>query len=302
MSACTTVNVYQSPLTQLSDATRKTRLAITELSKEANQLAAENLAIEAAEKGNRFGDPELAKVIPDTYLTFRDMGLDLIERLAARLLAVVSLDDGEKAAAALETLGESAKKFAEQHGSQEFARYAGPVGQLAATVIRIYDAHVRAEILREGVQKGVPPARRILAELRADFDPKSARNITGALAEELSLRKTERIHAYDQLLLLEKDLPEKERLDPKRVAARYAAIVRIIEAQNAVEAMKEDEAAEALTALERALEALEASATSGFKSGDFARAAAEISEFSRRAQSLVNGVKAIRDARVNAAN
>jgi hypothetical protein len=302
MSACTTVNVYQSPLTQLSDATRKTRLAITELSKEANQLAAENLAIEAAEKGNRFGDPELAKVIPDTYLTFRDMGLDLIERLAARLLAVVSLDDGEKAAAAIETLGESAKKFAEQHGSQEFARYAGPVGQLAATVIRIYDAHVRAEILQEGVQKGVPPARKILAELRADFDPKSARNITGALAEELSLRKTERIHAYDLLLLLEKDLPEKERLDPKRVAARYAAILRIIEAQNAVEAMKEDEAAQALTALERALEALEAAATSGFKSGDFARAAAEISEFSRRAQSLVNGVKAIRDARVNAAN
>ena len=143
ISGCTTVNVYQDPLSQLAEATQQTRAAVVLMSKKTNDLARENVAVQAAENSQRFGDKELAKVVTDDFVRFRSDGLALIELLTARLLSVVSLDSGEQAAKSVENLGEAAKNFAQNNNSEEFARYAEPVSKLAATVIKIYDLTVR---------------------------------------------------------------------------------------------------------------------------------------------------------------
>lgn len=296
ISGCTTVNVYQDPLTQLAEATQQTRSAVVLMSKKTNDLARKNLAMEAAKKSQRFGNQELAKVVTDDFVRFRSDGLALIELLTARLLSVVSLDSGEQAAKSLENLGEAAKSFAEATNSQVFNRYAGPVTKLAATVTRIYDLNVRESILKDGIKNGIPPSQAILKEIKNDFSPGSPTNITTAFVKELQLKKDESIDSYNLILKNELNLTKAEKLEQKRIAARYAAILDIIAAEEALSAVHGREVINALEALERALDKLEAAAASGFESGDLARAAQEIQEFSRRAWELTLAIRSVHEA------
>ena len=293
-SGCTTVHIYQDPLSQLAEATQQTRSAIVQLSMETNTLARKNLAIEAAKQSQRFGDQELAKVVSDDYLRFRSDGLALIELLTTRLLSVVNMEEGQMAAQSLEDLGGAVERFANAHNQGDLARYAGPTANLAATVTRLYDSHVREDILQQAVNAGIPPARAILSEIKKDFDSTSTTNITKALQEELSLNKNEKIDSYNRILNNEKDLSEDERTQAKRIAHRYQAILEIIAADEALAAIRGHEVINALNALEGALNELQNAAQSGFKSGDFARAAQEISEFSRRSQELMISIRSLR--------
>lgn len=299
ISGCTTVHVYQDPLSQLAEATQQTRSAIIQLSRETNTLARKNLAIEAAKQSQRFGNQELALVVSDNYLRFRSDGLALIELLTTRLLSVVNMNEGQQAAESLENLGASVESFANAHNQGDLARYAGPTANLAATVTRLYDSHVREEILQQAVEGGIPPARAILSEIKKDFDSKSTTNITNALREELSLNKAEKIDSYNRILINEKNLSESEKTQSKRIADRYQAILEIIIAEEALSAIKGHEVINALNALEKALDELQIAAKSGFKSNDFARAAQEINEFSRRAQELLMSIRSIREVRAN---
>lgn len=293
LAACTSYNVYQDPLSQLAVATQQTRSAIVKLSTGTNEIARLNLALEKAKKSQRFGDAELALAVPDKYVRFRSDGLGLIELLTTRLLSVVTLGDGQEAVASLQALGTSAKTFAEANNKDGLARYAEPVANLAGTVTALYDMRVREKILKTAVEEGIPPARAILAEIRKDFTPDSPTNIANALREELSLNKAEKIDTYNLILLNEKDLSPSEKLSPKKVTARYSAILDIIAAEKTLSAFNGNEVINAIDSLDQALDSLQKAAISGFKSGDLGRATQEIVEFSRRAQELLNSVSAL---------
>lgn len=297
ISGCTTVNVYQDPLSQLAEATQQTRSAVVLMSKKTNDLARKNLAMEAAKQSQRFGNQELAKVVTDDFVRFRSDGLALIELLTARLLSVISMDSGEQAAKSLENLGESAKRFAEARNSEIFNRYSIPIAKLAATVTRVYDLHIRESILKDGIEQGIPPSRAILEEIKRDFAPGSPTNVTMAFVEELQLKKNESIDSYNLILKNEQKLTQTEKQNPDRIAARYAAILDIIAAEEALSAVQGREVNDALNALERSLDKLETAAASGFESGDLARATQEIQEFSRRAWELTLAVRSVYEAK-----
>ena len=267
--------------------------AIVKLYTEANEMAMLNLALEKAKKSQRFGDTELALAVPAKYIRLRSDGLGLIELLTTRLLSVGALEDGQEAVASFQALGTSAKIFAEANNKDGLKRYAEPVVNLADIVIALYDVRGREIILKAAVETGIPSARAILAEIRKDFEPDSPTSIVNALREELSLNKAEKINTYNLILLNEEALSQSEKLSPKKITARYNAILDVIAAEKTLSAFNGNEVINVIESLDQALDSLQKAAISGFKSGDPGRASKEIVELSRRTLELLNSVSAL---------
>ena len=175
LSGCTNITVYKNPLTELSESATRTRVAIETLSQEANRAKVNNIALKAAIESQRFGTNDLTALIPEEFVKARAFGLELIERLATRLLQVIDSEEGATVTAAVENVGERAKTLAEQLGNTTVARYAGPVSSLAGTIINIYDQNKREQILLKGVNDGIPQAQLILDVLKKDFAPNRSR-------------------------------------------------------------------------------------------------------------------------------
>ena len=300
-AGCTNITVYKNPLTELSASATRTRVAVETLSQEANRAKVKNIALTAAIESQRFGTNDLTELIPQEFVKVRAYGLELIERLATRLLQVIDSKEGETVTAAVENVGEKAKTLAERLGNTSVASYAGPVSSLAATVINIYDQRKREQILLKGVKDGIPQAQLIIDTLKKDFTPQSATNIQTALLEELEQQVTEQIHRYDLLLQNQINLSDSEKKDAQRIAARFEAIERIIVAQEAVNALKSQTVLQTLENLSAALEGLKQVVTSNKDVTSFSVFVAQVVTFSQTSVELLEAVRVVKDARESTA-
>jgi len=222
--------------------------------------------------------------------------LELIERLATRLLQVIDLERDSIVTAGIENVGEKAKTLATQLGNTSLAGYAGPVSSLASVVVNIYDQEKRERILTEGVNAGIPQAQIIIERLKADFTPQSATNIQNALLEELQQNVTEQIHQYDLILDNQKVLSDSEKMSAQNYAARFDAVRKIIIAQEAVNAMNSQAVIEALDDLSSALASLREVVISDQSVENFSIFVSQVVIFSKRSSELLDAVRAIRNA------
>jgi hypothetical protein len=294
---CTNINIYKSPLNELSQAVTTTELAIGTVTDEANKAAVNNNALGAAVESKRFGTSELEKTIPSEYIKIRLYGLELIKNLATRLLEVVDSEKGSQAGSAIQDVGPKAKTLAVAVKNTSVAAYSVPVSNLADTVITIYDNAKREAILEKGVRDGVPQAQNIITLLKKDFSPGKATDIQGALKDELSLSLTNKIDAYDNLLTSQASLSARDKKKPELVSARLKAINEIIIANDALTALNSDLVITTLDDLSKALTKLENVVNSNNNPKDLAIFASEVSNFSDSAARLMDAVNSVKHAR-----
>lgn len=296
LSACQTTNVYTNPLTELSMAVTRTKVAIGSISDEVYNSTATNRALAAAADSKRFGVNDLEATIAPEYLQVRVRGLELIDELTKRLLSVVDLEAGSEVAMALQTVGDKAQTLAKQVDNTSVANYAGPVSKLAATVITIYDQHKRQEILQKGVADGVPQAKLIVSLLKRDFTPNSPTDIQDALRDELQLTVTEKIAAYNNLLKTQEQLSSDEKKNPELVNKRFKAIQEIIAAQVTLNSLNSQAVADTLDGLDKTLDNLKNVVESNNNPRSLAVFAAELNNFSKSSVALLEAANGIRRA------
>jgi hypothetical protein len=298
----TNITIYKNPLSELSAAATRTRLAVETISAEANRAKVTSLALDAAQNSKRFGTSELADLIPEEFIKARSYGLSLIERLATRLLEVIDSEQGTTVAKGFEDVGRKAGTLASQLDGSKFAHYAGPVSSLAGTVVQMYDQVKREDILKRGVNDGIPQAQAIIAALKQDFQPNSQTNVQNALLEELEQQRTEQIDQYDNLLRSELKLAADEKAQPARTAVRLKAIQKIIASQDALNALNAQPVSQALDDLSAALENLRQLVNSDGDPKKLASLAAQLTTFSDHSVQFLEAVHAIQTARVSTSN
>ena len=299
---CTNITVYKNPLAELSAAATRTRVAVETISLEANRAKVTSLALDAAQNSQRFGTRELADLIPEEFIRTRSYGLSLIERLATRLLEVVDSEQGTTAAKGFEDVGQKAGTLASQLGGTKFSHYSGPVSSLAGTIVQIYDQSKREEILKRGVNEGIPQAQLILDMLKNDFHADSQTNVQNALLEELKQQRTEQIDLYDTLLISELKLSAEEKARPGRISARLKAINNIIASQEALNALETQPVSQALDDLSAALENLRQVVNADGDPKTFSKFAAQLTTFSDRSVQLLEAVRAVQRAHAPTSN
>jgi hypothetical protein len=290
--------VYRGPIDELSKGTALTRTAIESLSRDVNDLTVRNRAWVAASKSERFGDRELAPIVSPAFVSARVAGITMIERLASRMLRVVDSQASADASAQVVTTAGDVKTFAETiDPSGPVKDYAAPLGGLSKVVIDIYGDLERQAILEKAIKQGIPAAKKVLAVLERDYRPGSTTSIDAVKLEELRTLKSEQISTYDRLLQEESQLPPAERGTLARVQNRYAVLERIITTQRILDGTANDSVYQTLLSLDASLDALLAVATrSEVSPRDLGSLAQELATFSSNAASLLDAVRAVRDA------
>lgn len=299
MGGCTNITIYKNPLSELSESATRTRIAIGAISHEANRAKVTALAIKAATESDRFGSTELTELVPLEYIKVRTDGVKLIERLAVRMLEVIDSEAGATAAKSIENVGKKAETLAGQLDNTTLARYAGPVSNLAGTVIRIYDQNKREEILQVGIKEGIPEAQKIIEILKEEFSPSSPTNTNEALLDELKMQVTERINLYNLLLKSELNLSEIKKKEQKRISGRMKSIQNIIDAQEAVDALNTLSLSQTLNSLSETLDKLKKVVISNQDPRDFSIFVAQLTDFSARSVELLDAVRTVQKARIS---
>lgn len=294
-SGCTNIDVYRNPLLDLTEATTTTRAAMNSLARSVNRAKVEGEAQRAVSQGTRFGDNELAPIVSRDFQDARDQGLALIENLGRRALQVVDANDGTEAAKDVAHAGERAAALAKRLEKTAAARYAGPVGDLATTILAMYDQATREEILKKALLDGLPAARRILNELQDDLALNSSTNLVGTLREELVTLKTERISALDQLLV-EQDKEPGMKSSAIAAQARAAYVAEIVRCNEAIEALDTSSLAGAVAELDGTLEKLAATLNDHFSPRSFAAFVTQLAVFSERAIMLIEAANEVNAA------
>lgn len=296
VSGCTTVTVYKNPLNELSSAITKTKSAVEMVSQETNKLATANRADAAALATERFGTAELGQVVPQGYIRAKVDSLELIRKLAVRLLEVVDSDSGSQAALAVEGVGTRSQALAVKLQNSSMAAFSAPLGKLGAVVTRIYDSHKREVILEEGIRDGVPPAKKLIALLKKEFADGAITDVSGALKDELEADRTNKIDSYDRLLKSHLLLSEEQRVKPELVALRINSINQIIKANNALQAFDSHLILSVLDELDSSLDKLAVAVANNNRPKELAAFAAEVSNFSASASELIDSVRLIGQA------
>ena len=295
-SGCTTVNVYKNPLTELSSSVTQTKVAIDIISSEVYKAKVRNKALDAAIESRRFGTNDLENVIPPEYLKIRLHGLQLIEELSVRLLQVIDSNAGSNAAASIEKTGTKAQALAKELNNTSVANYAGPVSNLAGTIIRIYDNNKREEILEKGIKDGIPKAKEIVELLKKDFTLKSPIDIQDALIDELKQTVTEKIGLYDEMLTYQKGLSKEEKKNPELISKRLKAIEEIIIAQDALNALNSQSVIDTLSDLEITLDQLKDLVNSNNNPANFSVFVSKLTNFSNSSVLLLEAANAVKKA------
>lgn len=292
-TACTSIQVYREPVTQLSEATQKTREAIETLSNDATDAKIRAVALNHAATSRRFGENDMTPSIAPEYIKARVAGLRMIERFLTRLTEVVEAkDDVPKS---VDALAEDAKKLADQLKNTKASAYVEPVGGLAKAVIALYDETKRKSILERGLRDGVPHAKQLIAILKKELAPGSATDIGDVVKVELKAVLVERIAAYDRILKSQETLSAQEKNRADLFEARLAAIEKIIDAKAAHDRLSADAAFNALQSMEEALDALASLAKQdNYSPQTFAVFLNRVSLFSERAVTLLEAANAIR--------
>ncbi len=288
---------YKGPIEQLVQGTTDTRVGIQTLATGVNDLALHNRAWVAASKSARFGDAEMAPLVPPEYVQARVAGLLMIERFATQMLRVVDSDAGTLASRQVVDLATDVGVFAGTLGSGAAKDYAAPVGGLAKVIIDLYDGSTREVILDKGIHAGVPAAKQVLALLKLDFKPGSPRNLGQLKKEELKTLKSEQLRAYDLMLESEGSLTATEKMSTSRTQARYVAIQKIIDTQQLIDLAADDQVYLTLVSLDESLDALIAATGKGPANAETLRALVDqLATFSVNAVRLLNSVTAFRSA------
>ncbi len=292
-TACTTIQVYREPVTQLSEATVKTREAIETLSHDANDAKRRAKALEHAVASAQFGANDMTAVVHPDYIKARVAGLRMIERFLSRLTAVVEAKN-DNVPKYVDALAEDAAKLATSLQNSQASNYAAPLGGLAKAVIALYDEHRREVILKKGVSEGVPHVKKLIEILKSELGPGAKVNIEEVTKEELKSLVTARIAAYKGILAAQLPLSNVDKGKPEHLEARIAAVEKIIEAQEALDKLSLGAALSTLQSMEEALDSLADLAKQESAPPDkFSVFLSRVTVFSERAVTLLEAANAI---------
>lgn len=296
-AGCTNISIYRNPVSELSESAARTRVAIETMAQESNRAEVTKRALQAALESKPFGsDEQLEGFVTYDYIKVTSDAIRLIEQLATRMLEVIDADAGATVAKTRENVGLKAQTIATNSGNAPVARYAGPVSSLGRTVVKIYDENKREEMLSDAVNKGIPAAQTIIELLKEDFRPGGRININEALIQQLDMVRFEKVTRLHDLLLKEQSLSEEEKKQPKRIDARMALALEIVNAYQARKMLKTTSMVETLDALSRTLDNLKKVVVSNTNPKEFAIFSKQLTEFTAKSVELLKAVDALQEA------